>query len=255
LEAFSVAKQRRARPVPTRTGTLCDTSRQSIATHSFLRREGLHTAKLDAWKATAEGALSSSTSSSSAAAAAKRKASLESKRIATLGARPSCSCSSRPSPPVGRRRPHTATCLGDGTCDPRIGLTEPLATCSTTKPCRRLLSLYERREIVAPAEASTPPRCLTTAEGRPAFDDGSPRSIVADDGVERSWCELRPAGATATAPRPLVVFTTGSGGSADDVYDSTSLRSKAATFDLGTGRGFVLASLQPRNPHWPGDER
>lgn len=50
----------------------------------LLRREGLHKAELDAWKSAAEGALSSSASSSSSSAAAKRKASLESKRIATL---------------------------------------------------------------------------------------------------------------------------------------------------------------------------
>jgi transposase-like protein len=48
---------------------------------TFLRREGLHKAELDAWKAAIDGALSPRTSSSPSS---KRKSSLESKRIAAL---------------------------------------------------------------------------------------------------------------------------------------------------------------------------
>jgi pimeloyl-ACP methyl ester carboxylesterase len=150
-----------------------------------------------------------------------------------------------------QRPPPAELILGEGTCDPRIGLTAPLPACSPDEPCRRLLPLYERAGIAEIAEPSTLPRCATTEEGRRMFDDGAPHTMVDDGGVTRSWCEFRPPGTSAASPRPLVLFAIGSGGSASDAYDYLSLRGKAEAFELGNGRGFILVSLQPRNLHWP----
>jgi poly(3-hydroxybutyrate) depolymerase len=118
-------------------------------------------------------------------------------------------------------------------------------------PCTRLLPVYEQQGTVVIPEESTAPTCTTTVTGRPLFNDGAPRSFVDDEGIRRYWCEFRPAGTSPAARRPLVIYTPGSGGSADDVYNFLSIRQKAVGFDLGNGSGFLLVSLQPRNLHWP----
>jgi len=84
---------------------------------------------------------------------------------------------------------------------------------------------------------STPiPTCRTRPDGgRPMFDDGPPLQW-SDNGQLRAACVYKPAGGN----RSLVVFLHGSAGSADNVYDVTSLRSKAAD------AGFVLVSEQGR---------
>jgi poly(3-hydroxybutyrate) depolymerase len=60
--------------------------------------------------------------------------------------------------------------------------------------------------------------------------------------------------ATTSAPLPLVVWFHGAQGSADDLYSSTGLRTKAISFALSqaAGRtGFVVAAVQGRNLQWP----
>jgi len=72
--------------------------------------------------------------------------------------------------------------------------------------------------------------------------------------VVRYACLFRPAGASALSPRPLLIFLHGGGiGTADAVYDNTSLRWKAERYDLtGDGRrSFLLLSIQGRNLHYP----
>jgi predicted esterase len=96
--------------------------------------------------------------------------------------------------------------------------------------------------------------CRTSNPERPAFDDGAPLAWTDPDGVERCACLFVPEGASASSPRPLLVFFHGSGGGAQNAYNLTSLRSKAVSYDTtgDPGRpGFVLLSIGGRNLHWP----
>lgn len=143
-------------------------------------------------------------------------------------------------------------------CDPSVGLTIPVPLCTSGYPCTDLLPTYGLRGITEITEPSFVPVCRTSddasAAGRPFFDDGPPAQWVDRDGVTRSWCEYRPPGTSASSPRPLLVYVHGSGGSAQTVYDFTSLRRKAVDFDLSgdpARPGFVLAATQGRNLHWP----
>jgi poly(3-hydroxybutyrate) depolymerase len=134
--------------------------------------------------------------------------------------------------------------LGE-TCDGVTGLCESSPLCSQSNPCEDALVGLERRTVTEPL---TVPVCRTTRAGRPMFDDGPPRTWESD-GITRAACVYSPRTATSSTPRPLVVYLHGAGGNAAAIYDSTSLRSKARTFDLaGDGiRGFVLAAHQGRN--------
>ena len=94
------------------------------------------------------------------------------------------------------------------------------------------------------------PTCKTANASRPSYDDSPavtwPDSVSA---LTRAACVFRPSGG---ATLPLVLFFHGSTATADKVYDHTSLRTKAISFQLGTGAsGFVLASVEGRNVHWP----
>lgn len=87
--------------------------------------------------------------------------------------------------------------------------------------------------LVAPLPAMPPlivPVCKTRTPGRAVFDDGPPRTwtdpVTGDD---RAACVSRPASAGL---HPLIVFLHGAGGAASQVYDSTSLRAKAAAMDF-----------------------
>ncbi len=136
-------------------------------------------------------------------------------------------------------------------CDPSIGATAPLPVCSSDNPCLAPSPTDDRDLIEAASDA---PLCATSDADRPPFDDGPPRQWTDPDGVLRSSCLYVPDGAGPDAPRPLVVFLHGAFGSADNVYDATSLRSKASDFDLSgepSRPGFVLLSVQGRNLHWP----
>jgi len=136
-------------------------------------------------------------------------------------------------------------CARGEICDGMTGLCESSALCSEANPCMNALVGLERRTLTEPL---TVPVCRTSRMGRPAFDDGPPRTWMTD-GVVRAACVYSPPTATVATPRPLLVYLHGSGGNAAAIYDSTSLRSKAETFDLagdGIG-GFVLAAHQGRN--------
>ncbi|MBC8422911.1 hypothetical protein H8E07_02195, partial [bacterium] len=136
-------------------------------------------------------------------------------------------------------------------CDPSVGATEPLPVCSEAAPCLELPSTDDRDEINASGQL---PTCATSDPERPFFDDGPARQWTDPDGVLRSSCLYVPDGAGPDSPRPLVVFLHGAFGSADNVYDATSLRSKASDFDMSgepSRPGFVLLSVPGRHLHWP----
>src|SRR5262249_25501317 len=131
------------------------------------------------------------------------------------------------------------TCLirTEAACSPTRGMCGAIPACSTAFPCSTSSG--------APLTASiTLPTCRTSSARRPVFDDGPPL-LWADtaSGEQRAACVYTPSGAGATSLRPLVVFLPGAYGSADGVYDDTSLRAKAPTFDLSKDAarpGFVL---------------
>ncbi len=139
-----------------------------------------------------------------------------------------------------------------GTCNPATGYGAPLALCSAENPCTKPLGAGAA-SIVEPTAV---PLCRTTNAKHPAFDDGPPEAHGGIDGTPRYACAFVPRGATSAAKRPLLVFFHGSGGTADNVYDTTLLRQKAEDYDLGgdaRAAGFVLVSIQGRNLHWPNE--
>jgi S-formylglutathione hydrolase FrmB len=93
-------------------------------------------------------------------------------------------------------------------CDGRTGLCAATPTCS--------------------AANLTAPDCKTHNAARPSFDDGPPRKWTAA-GVERAACLFAPV---VSKPLPLVIYLHGATGSADAIYDATSLRQKAPSYDL-----------------------
>lgn len=156
------------------------------------------------------------------------------------------------------------TCMTGAKCNGTNGLCAPVADC----PCGD----------AGITTAFTMPVCKTTDPSRKAFDDGAPRTWMdsvndAGTGEQRAACVYTPPGASASSKRPLVVFLHVEGGSASDIYNSTSLRDKATSFDMyaatgdagvvdaggadggaTTGAGFILASDQGRNLAWPSVE-
>jgi pimeloyl-ACP methyl ester carboxylesterase len=137
-------------------------------------------------------------------------------------------------------------------CNPVTGLAEPLPMCTEVLCDRPAPEL--RVEVVTWATAI--PRCRTSRiDIRPFYDDGPPRTRNGDSGVQRFACLYEPPDATPVSKRPLVVWLHGGGaGSADNVYDATSIRSKAIDYDL-TGDperpGFFLLSVQGRSLRYP----
>lgn len=139
---------------------------------------------------------------------------------------------------------------------PDTGMPAPLAVCSASDPCTRPAPELGVAQVTEP---SSVPTCATSQpaqdQGRPAYDDGAPLQHVDATGVERYACLYSPPGASPTARHPLVVFLHGGGaGNAGNVYDFTSLRTKAANYLLGddpTLPGFFLLSVQGRNLHYP----
>jgi len=138
---------------------------------------------------------------------------------------------------------------GAATCNSDTGLPEPLPVCSPDDPCDRLVAIEPDGVATRPTEL---PRCRTgLLSDRPFYSDVGPRSRAGIDGTTRYWCEYRPL-AAAWAPRPLVVFLHGAYASADNLYNATSLRTKAISYPLRVSRpGFILVSVQGRNLHWP----
>ena len=148
----------------------------------------------------------------------------------------------------------------DDACIDGVGLRAPSPMCSSENPCTEVLNIYKYfsppiTKITTPV---TKPVCRTGKRGldqkRPFFYDGAPKVINGfTNNIKRYWCEYKHPAASIKLKKPLVIFIHGSGGTAQGVYDSTSLRSKAADFDL-TGRannkGFTLVSLHSRNLRW-----
>ena len=148
----------------------------------------------------------------------------------------------------------------DINCIPDSGLENPINECSVEEPCINLLGLYSlsnppTTKLEGRSQLSQCKTLLSsTIRGYKYFDDGPPKSIYLGVGDVRQWCEFRPSYISFDNPKPLVIFFTGSGGSALTVYNSTSLRDKAQNSILSTdvnNKGFVLMSVQARNLHWP----
>ena len=143
----------------------------------------------------------------------------------------------------------------DGSSDPsppaNTGAPAPLAVCTQANPCTRPAFELGTAPITEP---SFVPVCRTTEPGRAVYDDGAPRHSVDANGIDRYACLYQPGGASASAPRPLVIFLHGGGGgNAGDVYNFTSLRAKAESYVVGdvARPGFFLLSIQGRNLHYP----
>ncbi len=137
-------------------------------------------------------------------------------------------------------------------CNPVTGLAQPLPTCADVM-CDRPASELNV-EIVR--GGTIVPKCRTDpAWGRPEYDDGPPLRFDDLPGVTRYACLYEPPGTSSASPRPLVVFFHGGGaGTADDVFNHTSLRTKAISYDLSGDPkrpGFILISVQGRNLRYP----
>jgi hypothetical protein len=153
-------------------------------------------------------------------------------------------CSVRQAAPIDALQPIDAV-VPDApictTCDPNVGLCAPAPICSPLAPCT-----IGSNEI-------TLPDCMTTASGRPVYDDAP--ALMWNDAVtgeQRAACVFHPTGASPASLRPLVMFFHNPDGSADTVYNATSLRTKATSFVLSgdpTRPGFVLVADQGRNLH------
>ena len=148
-------------------------------------------------------------------------------------------------------------------CTDDVGLDRPLEGCVPERRCPNVDPLpftMARDDGMEPdpyREASPLPLCESNTAaieaGRFAVSDGVPR-MYDIDGVERYACVAEPEGGEPGRPRGLVVFLHGLGGSAQDVYLETNLRSQAEDRrlgPLGTPSGFYLVSLQARNVHGP----
>jgi pimeloyl-ACP methyl ester carboxylesterase len=137
-------------------------------------------------------------------------------------------------------------------CNPITGLDGPLPTCSEVVCDRPAVELGV--EVVT--WATIVPMCRTSnLDIRPFFSDGPPRTRVGISGVERYSCLYEPPGASSISKRPLVVWLHGGGaGTADNVYDATSIRTKAVDYDLSNDPdrpGFFLLSVQGRSLQYP----
>ncbi len=141
-----------------------------------------------------------------------------------------------------------SACSSGGECDGTTGLCVDPRTCTASAPCENALVGIKRMTVTEPL---TTPVCRTTSATRPAFDDGPARAWTdAVTGDPRAACVYTPPGTGPGSKRPLLVYLHGAGGSASAVYDTTSLRQKAASFDLSgdpARPGFILASDQGRN--------
>jgi len=134
-------------------------------------------------------------------------------------------------------------------CTSSIGLTVPPTECTAADPCLNN-PLGGGTPITSPGDV---PVCRTSEAGRPAYDDGAPATVVDGWGRSRYSCVYRPPLARPASQRPLVLFFHGTGGTAGNIYNATSLRTKAIDFAFygATRRGMFLVSVQGRNLHWP----
>jgi hypothetical protein len=131
-------------------------------------------------------------------------------------------------------------CDDSGLCIPSNGICRPEPVCSSSTPCNdSVTSLADgavsQQPITLPIDT---PTC--TPKGETVSD--TVMKWTAPNGSARVACVYEPSG-----PKPLVLFFHPRGGSADDVYESTTLRQRATTQELGDGSGFALASDQGEN--------
>ena len=167
-----------------------------------------------------------------------------SRRLALLAVLAGCA-SAGPAAAASSEDAGAGACASGALCDGHGGLCRTPEPCTATAPCPHALTGIVRGTL---SEPLTVPECRTHVRTRPAFDDGAPRLWTdAMNGQPRAACVFKPEGTATSAPRPLLVFLHGSGGSARAIYDSTLLRAKAAGFDLGDAPGFILAADQGRN--------
>jgi len=135
-------------------------------------------------------------------------------------------------------------------CDHGMGLVAPARVCSPSDPCTNIALGDDATRAERPSDI---PTCATSADavagGRGAFDDGPPRTWVDPGGTRRYWCQHVPPGTGPTSRQPVLVFLHGTGGTAQSIYDVTSLRDKAASTP------FILVSAQGRNLHVPTEGR
>ena len=139
-----------------------------------------------------------------------------------------------------------ASCASGAFCDGVTGLCAEEPVCSVASPCAT--ATVNGNKVTNETSAFSPPTC-----NRNGFNDAPPRTWTdAVNGQARAACVYVPPNASTTLQRPLILFLHGSGTSGDQVYTTTLLRAKAATFDL-TGDpmrpGFVLASDTARIVH------
>lgn len=137
-------------------------------------------------------------------------------------------------------------------CNSRTGLSRPLPACSTGEPCTNAVIFVEGGFLTDQTvnTASDPPACRTFGG---AIDDGAPAAWEDSAGVTHYACVHKPIAASSASPRPLLIFFHGAGGNAGDVYNYTTLRIKAISFDLSgvpLRTGFILVSVQGRNILW-----
>jgi predicted esterase len=144
---------------------------------------------------------------------------------------------------------------GSYSCNDTTGIAAPICACTAQAPCSCETIPFCNKFCPDGGTLSSSidvPTCKTstTCGGKHlVFDDG-PAVAWTDGAQQRAYCLYSPPSASPTSQRPLVVFLHGSGGSADDLYDATSLRAKAPSYDLvgdGTRTGFFLAADQGRN--------
>ena len=156
---------------------------------------------------------------------------------------------------AGPDAPDEPLSCGTTSCNGAGGITAPICSCTAQAPCSCESVPFCNKfcpdggTITSSIDVPTCKTSTTCGGKHLVFDDG-PAVTWTDGAQERAYCLYSPPSASATSQRPLIVFLHGSGGSADDVYDSTSLRAKAPTFDLvggATRAGFFLASDQGRN--------
>ena len=131
-------------------------------------------------------------------------------------------------------------------CNSSTGLRAPLPACSSGSPCTRLAAELG----VAPPPITTP---TITPSCAGAWDELFTQAVL---GFTRHVCIHRPPGASSSLKRPLVVWFHPGGDSAADtlIENETDLLAKADVFDLTgdmTRPGFILASVQGRNLHFP----
>lgn len=128
-------------------------------------------------------------------------------------------------------------------CADATGLSAPLPACTPATPCTRVAPELDVQSIVSP---TVTPEC-----GAP-WSQRYTHSVL---GFTRHACIYRPAGASATSQRPLVLwFHPGGQGSADLAGSQAGLLAKAGSFDLtgdASRPGFILVSVQGRNLRFP----